>query len=102
VQGGIPLSFGAFQITPGVEAGWMYVKREIELMDYPFEGQIEEQTGHLPLAGVFLRPAYHVGPKQRVSLALDLSIDLLLTRLGENAISSNFNTKLLGGVGYTF
>jgi hypothetical protein len=102
VQGGVPFSFGAFQLTPGVEAGWMYVNREIELMDYPFAGQIEEQSGHLPLAGVFLRPAYHLGPKQRVSLALDLSIDLVLTRLGDNAISSNFNTKLLGGVGYAF
>lgn len=102
VQVGFPFNFDAFQVTPGVEVGWLYMKRTIELTDYPFAGQIETQTGHLPVAGVFVRPAYSFGPKRRWSAALDLSADLVLTRLGDNSVSTNFSTKLLGGIGYAF
>jgi len=102
VQAGIALDFGAFRLTPGLEVGWIYTKRTITLNDYPFAGQIETQTGHLPLAGVFLRPAYNFGPKRRWSVALNLSADMILTRLGDNDVSTNFNTMLLGGVGYAF
>jgi len=102
VQAGIALDFGAFRLTPGVEAGWFYTKRTIRLDRFPFAGQVETQTGHLPLAGVFLRPSYNFGPKRRWSLALNLSADLILTRLGDNDVSTNFNTMLLGGMGYAF
>jgi len=100
VQAGIPIELGAFQLTPGIQVGWLYTKRTITLNDYPFAGQIETQTGHLPFAGLFLRPAYTFGPKRRISVALDLSADIILTRLGDNAVSTNLNTMLLGGLGY--
>jgi hypothetical protein len=102
VQAGVGFDFGALRITPGVEVGWIYTKRTITLNDYPFAGQIETQTGHLPLTGVFVRPEFLFGPKRRVSLGLNLSADLILTRLGDNDISTNFNVMLLGGIGYAF
>lgn len=102
VQLGIPIEIRSFRLTPGVEASWLYLERTIELDQYPFAGQIETQSGHVPVAGIFLHPEYLLGAKKHFSVALDLSADMVLTRLGDNDVSTNFSAKLLGGVGYAF
>jgi hypothetical protein len=102
VQCGVPFDFSALRVTPGIELGWLYVNRAIELSEYPFMGMTETQTGHVPLGGLFVRPEYFFGRERRVSVLLDLSAGMLLTRLGDQAVSTNFNTKLLGGIGHAF
>jgi hypothetical protein len=102
VQAGVAFDFGGFRLTPGIEGGFIYTKRTIMLNDYPFAGQVETQTGYLPLAGAFLRPAYNFGSKRQWSVSLNLSADIILTRLGDNDVSTNISTMLLGGVGYAF
>lgn len=102
VQGGIPFRTGNFRLTPGLEAGILYIRREIDRIDYPFQGQAETQSGFIPFTGLFFRPEYIFPSAKRVSVSLELSTDLILASLAGNSVVENFNIKLLGGVGYAF
>lgn len=99
---GLPIESGSFLLTPGIEGGVLYIARTIDRMDYPFQGQVEEQSGGIPFAGVFFRPEYTFGKTRGLTLSLDLSLDLILASLAGNKVSENFNAKVLGGVGYAF
>lgn len=101
---GVPIEVSpSLRLTPGAEGGLLYVAREIERRDYPFEGQVTEQSGAIPYAGVFFRPEYTLGGGARgFTISLEASVDLVLASLGGNAIYENFNTKVLGGAGYAF
>jgi hypothetical protein len=99
---GLPIESGSFILTPGIEGGALYIARTIDRMDYPFVGQVEEQSGGIPFAGVFFRPEYTFGKARGLALSLDLSIDLILASLAGNRVYENFNAKVLGGVGYAF
>jgi hypothetical protein len=102
VQGGVPFDFRALRVTPGIELGWLYMNRAIALSEYPFTGMTERQGVHVPLGSFFVRPEYFFGTRRRVSVALDLSAGMLLTRSGDQAVSTNLNTRLLGGIGHAF
>jgi hypothetical protein len=109
IGGGGALSLGApieaaasLRLTPGVEGGLLYIKRKIDRKDYPFEGQVEVQSGAVPFAGVFFRPEYTFGKERGFTLSLEVALDLLLASLGGNKVTENFNAKALGGVGYAF
>jgi hypothetical protein len=98
----VPIEAEKWRFQPGVEGGLLYVKREIERIDYPFEGQVEKQSGAIPYAGVFFRPEYTFGRKSGLTVAFEVSLDLLTARLSGNEVTDNFNAKVLGGVGYAF
>jgi hypothetical protein len=102
LQLGVPFSTGDVRLTPGLEAGILYIRRSIDRIDYPYEGDVTVQSGYIPFTGIFFRPEYLLGKAKRVSLALDLSFNLIMASLAGNQVLENFNAKLLGGVGYAF
>lgn len=105
VQAGVPLRVGPIRVTPGVEVGWIYVHRAVELTEYPWKGTEEELSSHLPIVGVFVRSEYVIPRFSHFSIALELGSDLLPVRLARNSVTTvtaNFNAKMLGGLGYVF
>lgn len=53
VQVGAPIELGALRLTPGVEGGWLSVRRTIVRAEFPFEGTTVSQSMHMPVFGAF-------------------------------------------------
>lgn len=107
MQLGLPLRWKRFHLTPGVETSFLYVRREIDRIDYPYEGTIEEQKAWIPLAGVFLRPEWVAwrsrrSSKTRLTVGLEASLMAFFTDGVRNVWTDNFGLKAAGGASYAF
>lgn len=97
LQLGIPLERGELRVTPGIEFGWIYLRREIDIASYPLAGQVEKQSVNAPFGGAYVRPEYKMGDARAF---VDAGANLWLAPLLLDGHNYYVNVRILGGVGY--
>lgn len=106
VQAGIPIRWSRFHLTPGVETTFLYMRRKIDRIDYPYEGVIEDQRAWIPWAGLFVRPEAVFRPAwasgKEITIGLDTALIAFFRDGVDNGWTDNFGVKASGGVSYAF
>jgi hypothetical protein len=99
LQGCVPLVWKDFRFSPGLELGWLYMTRTINRRDVPFVGVMEEQSGHVPSAGVLVRSEYAIRHGSKWTIGIELSGDWSAADI-QNQTDTSFTFKALGGFSY--
>lgn len=101
-QFGVAIQRGAWRFTPGIEGGWLGVRRSITQTQYPHEGEVATNLVGLSVVGVFFRPEYQFGSVSRVSVAVEIGSDVVSYYRAGGELDMNVNGRISGGVGYAF
>lgn len=101
-QVGIALRRGRFRFIPGVEAGWLSVKRSVTRSEFWNLNKPAQSTIDLAVAGVFLRPEYQFDARGRLSVAIEVGGDIVAYDKPNDDVNLNVNGRIAGGVGYAF
>lgn len=104
--GGLLQLGGAFEVPGklvrlalGVEGGWLYANRTVDRTDYGHVGEQKTQSGHIPVAGAWLRMDVRVRRESKWALSLEASGDLVPITT-EDSTPINATVKVLGGITY--